>query len=107
MAREHTGTAPTNISGKGWKVIAFRLKDEIAKDQVGSIATGIALYGLFALFPAITAIVAVVAIAGLTAEPKRNANQISALRVMPRSGVIRVRRACFSERRTDLSSRVC
>ncbi|WP_295313846.1 YihY/virulence factor BrkB family protein [Roseobacter sp.] len=76
MARGRTASDPTEIPPKGWKDIAFRLKDEVAQDRVGLIAAGIAFYGLLALFPAITA---VIAIAGLIAEPVQITNQVGQL----------------------------
>lgn len=66
MARGRSADTPTDIPAKGWKDIAFRLKDEIAEDRIGLIAAGVAFYGLLALFPAVTAIMA---IGGLLIEP--------------------------------------
>ncbi len=66
MARGRTADTPRDIPAKGWKDIAFRLKDEISEDRIGLIAAGVAFYGLLALFPAVTAIMA---IGGLLIEP--------------------------------------
>ncbi|WP_187432054.1 hypothetical protein ROLI_047690 (plasmid) [Roseobacter fucihabitans] len=76
MTRGRQADSPTDIPAKGWKDIAFRLKDEISEDRVGLIAAGVAFYGLLALFPAITA---VLAIGGLLVEPNQIINQLSAL----------------------------
>ncbi|WP_311135479.1 YihY/virulence factor BrkB family protein [Yoonia maricola] len=76
MTRGRQADSPTDIPAKGWKDIAFRLKDEIGEDRVGLIAAGVAFYGLLALFPAITAILA---IGGLLVEPNQIVNQLSAL----------------------------
>ncbi|KQI70562.1 ribonuclease BN [Loktanella sp. 5RATIMAR09] len=76
MTRGRHADSPTDIPAKGWKDIAFRLKDEIGEDRVGLIAAGVAFYGLLALFPAITALLA---IGGLLVEPNQIINQLSAL----------------------------
>lgn len=76
MTRGRDADSPTDIPAKGWKDIAFRLKDEIGQDRVGLIAAGVAFYGLLALFPAITALLA---IGGLLVEPSQIINQLSAL----------------------------
>jgi membrane protein len=77
MARGRTADIPTDIPAKGWKDIAFRLKDEIAEDHISLIAAGVAFYGLLALFPAITALIA---ISGLLVEPNTVIDQLSSLR---------------------------
>ncbi|UWR21741.1 YihY/virulence factor BrkB family protein [Sulfitobacter sp. S190] len=66
MARGRTAETPSEIPMKGWKDIAWRVKDEIAADHVSLIAAGVAFYGLLALFPAITA---VMALGGLLVQP--------------------------------------
>lgn len=76
MSRGREAYAPTEIPTKGWMDIAWRVKDEVAKDRVGLISAGIAFYGLLALFPALSA---VVAIAALFAEPQALAAQVNAL----------------------------
>ncbi|NVK14188.1 MAG: YihY/virulence factor BrkB family protein [Rhodobacteraceae bacterium] len=80
MSRGRDAETPMEIPPRGWKDIAFRVKDEIAEDHVGLIAAGVAFYGLMALFPAITALLA---IGGLMIEPKEIVDQISSL-----SGVV-------------------
>ncbi|PVA08195.1 YihY/virulence factor BrkB family protein [Thalassorhabdomicrobium marinisediminis] len=77
MARGRHASTPTEIPPKGWKDVAFRLKDEIAADHVGLIAAGVAFYGLLALFPAITAMLA---IGGLLIEPNQIIEQISTMK---------------------------
>jgi membrane protein len=74
MARGRTAETPGEIPAKGWKDIAFRVKDEIAADHVGLVAAGVAFYGLLALFPAITACMA---IAGLLTEPQGIVDQLA------------------------------
>ena len=74
MARGRHAEKPADIPPKGWKDIAWRLKDQLADDHVGLIAAGVAFYGLLALFPAITA---VLAIGGLLVQPSDIVNQLS------------------------------
>lgn len=76
MARGRHADSPTDIPAPGWKDIAFRVKDEIGRDNVSVVAAGIAFYGLLALFPAIAALVA---LAGIVTEPTFVASQIDAL----------------------------
>ena len=65
-SRGREAHTPREIPAKGWKDIAFRVKDEIAADHVSLTAAGVAFYGLLALFPAITALLA---IGGLIFDP--------------------------------------
>ncbi len=67
---------PAGIPFSGWKDVAFRVKNQIAKDRVGLLAAGVAFYGLLALFPAITALIA---ISGLLIEPSRIVAQLNSL----------------------------
>lgn len=80
MARGRQAETPTEVPARGWKDIAFRLKDEISDDRVGLIAAGVAFYGLLALFPAITALIA---ISGILVEPHEIVDQLNVL-----SGVV-------------------
>ena len=81
MARGRSADSPTEIPPKGWKDIAFRVKDEVAADRVGLIAAGVAFYGLLALFPAITALIA---ISGMLVEPSQVVAQLEDLKgLMP------------------------
>lgn len=76
MSRGRSADTPTEIPQGGWKDILFRVKDEVASDNVGLIAAGVAFYGLLALFPAITA---VIAISGLLVEPNVIVEQLNSL----------------------------
>ncbi|MGJ8545958.1 MAG: YihY/virulence factor BrkB family protein [Sulfitobacter sp.] len=73
MARGRQADTPRDLPKKGWKDIAFRLKDELADDHVGLIAAGVAFYALLAIFPALTALMA---LAGLMLEPPQVTAQI-------------------------------
>ena len=76
MSRGRRADTPTEIPASGWKDVLFRVKDEVASDNVGLIAAGVAFYGLLALFPAITAIIA---ISGLLVEPNVVVDQLNSL----------------------------
>ena len=76
MSRGRLAESPTEIPARGWKDIAFRIKDEISADRVGLIAAGVTFYGLLALFPAITALIA---ISGLLVEPSEVVDQLERL----------------------------
>ncbi len=87
MSRGRNAETPADIPIKGWKDIAFRLKDQLAEDRVGLIAAGIAFYGLLALFPAITAMIA---ISGLLVEPSMIVAQLDNLSGLVPDGVIEI-----------------
>ena len=61
--RGRNAEAPGDIPTKGWRDIAWRVKDEIADDHVGTFAAGVAFFGLLALFPAVGATIAFAALA--------------------------------------------
>ena len=79
MARGRNAETPTEISAKGWKDIALRVKAELASDHVGLIAAGVAFYALMAIFPAITALMA---LGGLVLEPAEVTAQLESLAEM-------------------------
>lgn len=87
MTRGRNAETPMEIPALGWKDIFWRVKDEIAKDNVGLIAAGVAFYGLLALFPAITAIIA---ISGLVVEPNVVVQQLNSLSGVIPDDVIRI-----------------
>ena len=73
MARGREAKSSKEIPARGWRDIAFRVKDEISEDHIGLIAAGVAFYALLALFPAITAMVA---ISGLLVDPNQIIRQL-------------------------------
>ena len=82
MTRGRNAEKPTEIPLKGWKDIAFRVKNELASDHVGLIAAGVAFYALLAIFPAVTALMA---LAGLVLEPAEVTAQLESLtRMIPK-----------------------
>lgn len=76
MVRGRHAEEPTDIPAKGWKDIAFRVKDELGADHVGLIAAGVAFYALLAIFPAVTALMA---LGGLVLEPSEVTAQLQTL----------------------------
>ncbi|MFX0544447.1 YihY/virulence factor BrkB family protein [Roseovarius sp. S1116L3] len=81
MTHGRDAQKPSGIPAKGWKDIALRVKDEMARDHVGLIAAGVAFYALLAIFPALTALLA---IGGLMLEPSQIVNQLQTFsEVMP------------------------
>jgi membrane protein len=66
---------PSEIPKRGWLDIAIRVKNEVAKDNVSLIASGLALYALLAVFPALAA---AVSIYGLFASPDDIARHLDA-----------------------------
>jgi membrane protein len=74
MTRNGDAATPARIPFAGWKDVAFRVKNQVAKDRVGLLAAGVAFYGLLALFPAITA---VIAISGLLIDPGQIVGQLN------------------------------
>ena len=66
---------PSEIPKRGWFDIAVRVKNEVNKDNVSLIASGLALYALLAVFPALAA---AVSIYGLFASPGDIAHQLDA-----------------------------
>ncbi|MGR3550851.1 YihY/virulence factor BrkB family protein [Pseudooceanicola sp.] len=79
MNRGRYAETPRAIPAKGWKDIAFRVKDEMGSDHVGLIAAGVAFYALLAIFPAITALMA---LAGLAMEPAEVTLQLKTFTAM-------------------------
>ncbi|MGR3323762.1 MAG: YihY/virulence factor BrkB family protein [Pseudooceanicola sp.] len=79
--RGHRATAPTGIPPRGWKDVALRVKDEVARDHVSVVSAGVAFFGLLAIFPAIGALISV---AGFVLDPEQVAAQIdSVLTLLP------------------------
>jgi membrane protein len=75
---------PKEIPKAGWGDIAFRIKDELGKDNLSMIAAGAAFYGLFAVFPAIAAIVSLY---GLFTTPETVQQHVQMLEtIVPEQG---------------------
>jgi membrane protein len=76
---------PTEIPRPGWRDIAIRVKNEIAKDRLSIISAGVAFYGLLASLPALGALVSIY---GLLFDPRQVTDQIAAMRgFMPSEAV--------------------
>jgi membrane protein len=79
--RGRQAARPRDIPSRGWRDILFRVKDEMARDNLSMIAAGVAFYGLFAIFPALAALVSIY---GLIVEPQDAQQQIAQLQgVLP------------------------
>ena len=75
---------PHQVPVRGWKDIAFRVKDELAQDNIGIVAAGVAFYAMLAVFPALAAMVSVFGLVVDPIELERNFNQIAIL--LPEEG---------------------
>lgn len=67
---------PHQIPKSGWRDIAWRVKDKMAKDKLSIVAAGVAFYALWALFPALFALVAIY---GLVSDPQQVEQQVGAM----------------------------
>lgn len=72
--RGHDAETPGRIPGKGWKDIAVRVKNQLAKDNISIVSAGVAYYFFLALFPTI---IAAISIYGLIMEPSQVEQQMS------------------------------
>jgi membrane protein len=75
--RGRRAEAPQHIPWLGWKDIAYRLKDEISQDRIGTIAAGTTFFILLAIFPALAALVSLY---GLFADPITINSHIATMR---------------------------
>ncbi len=72
--KSHIINNPSQISGKGWKQIALRIKDQLAEDHISIVSAGVAYYFFLALFPTF---IAAISIFGLIMDPAQVQQQIS------------------------------
>src|SRR5690554_6765214 len=72
----HRADTPSQIPARGWKEIALRVKDQLARDHVQVVAAGVAFYFFFSLFPAFAALVSIY---GLLTDPAQVEQQMSEL----------------------------
>lgn len=71
-----THSSPYKISGKGWKEVLLRVKDQIGEDNLTITAAGVSFYSFLAIFPAL---IAIVSIYGLVVSPEQVNQQLSQL----------------------------
>jgi membrane protein len=64
--RGRSARRPGEIPRAGWRDVLWRVKNEVADDNLSMIAAGAAFFGLLALFPAVAA---VVSLYGLFTDP--------------------------------------
>jgi membrane protein len=50
---------PRDISARGWKDITLRTRRQIASDNIGIVAAGVAYYAFLAIFPALAALISI------------------------------------------------
>jgi membrane protein len=74
--RGRSAERPSQLPAAGWRDILWRVKAEMAQDNLSLVAAGVAFYALLALFPAIAA---VVSIYGLVAEPQTVEQQLQSV----------------------------
>jgi membrane protein len=74
-ARGRVADTPRQIPAAGWRDVLWRVKDELAQDNLSLVAAGVAFYALLAIFPAIAA---TVSIYGLLADPQTVEQQLAA-----------------------------
>ncbi len=75
-ARGREAGRPGAIPKRGWKDVAWRVKEEATRDNLSMVAGGVAFYTLLALPPALAA---VVSIYGLVASPETVQQQMANL----------------------------
>jgi len=67
---------PSQLPAAGWRDVLWRVKGEMAEDNLSLVAAGVAFYALLALFPAVAA---VVSIYGMIADPQTVEQQLAAV----------------------------
>lgn len=67
---------PSDITRRGWKDVALRVKDQLKEDNVTLMAAGVAFYAMLAIFPAL---IAALTIYGLVADPQDVTQQVGEL----------------------------
>jgi membrane protein len=84
MDRGRMARRPKEIPKAGWRDVAYRVKEDIGRDNLGLVAAGAAFYGLFAIFPAIAALVSIY---GLFTSPETVQQHVQALQtIVPDQG---------------------
>ena len=74
--RGRHASTPSEIPVKGWKDTLFRVKDELGKDNISIVASGVAFYFLLAIVPALGA---TISIYGLVSDPATVEQQLTAI----------------------------
>lgn len=75
-ARGRSATRPWDVPLAGWRDIAYRVKNEVERDNISIVAAGVAFYALLAIFPALAAMIGLY---GLVADPADVQREIEAL----------------------------
>lgn len=96
--RGRTAQCPREIPSRGWWDIAWRVKDQLAADNVSIVAGGLALFGLLSVFPSLAVAVAVY---GLVSSPEQIAAHAQSLSgVLPEAGM-----SILTKQLTELATR--
>lgn len=77
--RGRKATSPHEIPAKGWKDIAFRIKDEIVDDRVGFVAAAVAFYLLIAMVPLLASVVGAYGLIADAADVTRHVESLSSV----------------------------
>jgi membrane protein len=77
--RGRRARSPARMPARGWRDIAIRTKRELKRDQVASVAAGVAFFGMLAIFPAM---IAAVSLYGLLANPADVERQVASMSSM-------------------------
>jgi len=95
--RGRAAKRPWDIPLAGWRDIAYRVKDEVVRDNISFVAAGVAFYALLAIFPALAVMVGIY---GLVADPADVQKEIEALaNIVPPEA-----HALLSKQLSDLAS---
>ena len=78
---------PSEVPAKGWWDTLWRVKDQVATDNVSIVAGGLALFGLLSVFPSLAA---VVAIYGVIGSPEAIAQQAQAFSDLLPEGTLQI-----------------
>jgi membrane protein len=78
---------PSDIPGRGWKDIAWRVLQDFSQHRILSLAAGVTYYALLAIFPAIAALVAIY---GLFNDPASIDQQLQSLSGFLPGGAIQI-----------------
>jgi len=83
--RGRTARCPRQIPLRGWWDVAWRVKEQLASDNVSIVAGGLALFGMLSVFPSLAA---AVAIYGLLASPEQIVTQAQTFsELLPEAGM--------------------
>lgn len=74
--RGREASLPRELPKEGWRDIAWRVYEQVSKDNVSIVAAGVAFYLILALFPALAALISIY---GLVTSPEEVQEQITSM----------------------------